>query len=95
MKKILTLGTLFVALLVSACKHNNCTCPSCLDPNNTEKCCLADDNTGGGCYGDPTLPVRDVPFEEQVDPNTLEPNFEDDVIGQEEYPDVEYNPEHN
>ena len=80
MKRVFTLGTLFIVLLIASCKQNNCTCEHCLNPADTTKCCPADDNTGGGCYGAPT-PVQDViPYNEYVDPNTLEGNFEDDNI---------------
>jgi hypothetical protein len=87
MKKVLLLALL---ALTMACKQNNCTCPSCLDPNNKEQCCPADDNTGGGCYGTPgdipIPPAKDImPEHEVVIPETQE-EYHEEVIPDDELP---------
>ena len=91
MKKVLILALL---ALTVACKQNNCTCPSCLDPNNKEQCCPADDNTGGGCYGDenaiPLPAAKDVmPQHEIPVPATEEEcheEYHEEVIPDDELP---------
>jgi hypothetical protein len=87
MKKVLILALL---ALTVACKQNNCTCSSCLDPTNKEQCCPADDNTGGGCYGEPTdIPIpaaKDVMPEYEVTIPTTEEEYHEEVIPDDELP---------
>ena len=87
MKKLLLLALLFLTV---ACKQNNCTCPSCLDPNNKEQCCPADDNTGGVCYGEPTdIPVpvaKDLMPQHEVVPPATEEEYHEEVIPDDELP---------
>jgi hypothetical protein len=56
MKKIIAM--LSIVLVAAGCgPKNTCTCKSCLDPTDTTQCCPSDDNTGGGCFGDPDMPI--------------------------------------
>ena len=87
---------LSIALIAAACgPQNTCTCKACLDPTDTTQCCPTDDNRGGGCFGDPDMPV---PIAKDVMPNIplvpplshnpedIAPVFEEEIIPDDELP---------
>ena len=87
---------LSIVLVAAACgPQNTCTCKSCLDPTDTTQCCPSDDNRGGGCFGDPDMPIpaaKDVmpnipmvPLPTGHNPEDIAPIFEEHMPSNESY----------
>ena len=75
---------LSIVLVAAACgQQNTCTCKSCLDPTDTTQCCPSDDNRGGGCFGDPNIPM--VPLPTGHNPEDIAPIFEEHMPSNESY----------